>query len=812
MQETAIEDEDGALLRGGTIVSFKAYLELSTSDFTPNAGVVQLRSELQGSGVSLIDTPKSGRKNASDFMLAADMLTFALDVLPPARIFLVSGDRDFAYSLGTLRNRGYEVVLIVPPIGAAPILRASANKVLKWRGDVLKTDGNGRSFQAHNATRTPPSTAAVTTSTPLPIIPAAVATAAAKGTSEPAPAQTTPSQSVPKAAGAIVSPPVVPSTAVTPPQVPTKDAASSPPSKQLDMSDDETEGGPRGYKVLAPLINVLQQYEREGNPRPLRSAAALRLVASDPDVYKRAGATRWAEFAAVATANGLVYLGSDGTPGSEWISLKKPTESSDAKERRLSTTRIAVAANGNVNGASLAKPSALKPSQSSGLAAGLPSRKTPNSDAAASAWTSPPLRQRSPPAESFAPLIEVHRSLKSAGYMRPLASEVEKKLDGLREQGIVDPYAKAGVINWTSYIAAASSAGVARLRETEKTGICTVQIHPKYADLKTTQITAAADRIVDTATSEYDNPKKPSVAKSSAKPSKEGSKKQFPPRNLYTTTYDPKRTDQNVLNGRTFPQEFVLLTMALRDQNAEGRQFSVDHFLHKLLNKLGQKDIRSAADFQAFLRRAIEADIVEIVDGFSDGAKHVRLHSSLVSSNNGTDSSSSSDAEVPKSSAKNQEYLPSKLLAGKTTSPTPAPLPSRSPPAVLPPSTVSEAEALALEVTAKQLWMRKAPIEDQVRFWPLVGTLLQLSRETGQPFISRTRLSGEVPKRYPIKDSSGWTGAWYQAHSVSGFWEYATLAAQKGYISVHNEQDRSNEKLSISSKWFADFQTQLIAN
>ena len=105
--------------------------------------MVELRSELQGSGVSLIDTPRSGMKTASDFMLAVDMLAFAIDIPAPARVFLISGDRDFAYGLGILRNRGYEVVLIVPSTDAASVLLAAANKVLWWGQDVLKvTNGS----------------------------------------------------------------------------------------------------------------------------------------------------------------------------------------------------------------------------------------------------------------------------------------------------------------------------------------------------------------------------------------------------------------------------------------------------------------------------------------------------------------------------------------------------------------------------------------------------------------------------------------------------------------------------------------------
>lgn len=102
VQETTLEDGKGNKIRDANIISFKAYLLVSPTDSLRQA---KMRSELQGSGISLIDTPESGRKNTTDFMLAADMVAFAIDIPPPARIFLISGDRDFAYGLGILRNK-----------------------------------------------------------------------------------------------------------------------------------------------------------------------------------------------------------------------------------------------------------------------------------------------------------------------------------------------------------------------------------------------------------------------------------------------------------------------------------------------------------------------------------------------------------------------------------------------------------------------------------------------------------------------------------------------------------------------------------
>ncbi|CAE6417181.1 unnamed protein product [Rhizoctonia solani] len=179
----------------GSVTQFRAYLELSAPPpTTPSQSVgveagpsdlsrsptspktLTLRSELQSSGVSLIDCPHNSRKNVADSMLACDLVCFALDnptpqipytnylptspysvpntpfpaifpaplPSPKTTIVLISGDRDFAYPLAVLKARKYDVGLIVPPGGAHPALRAQATWVMNWK-DVLEggntTDG-----------------------------------------------------------------------------------------------------------------------------------------------------------------------------------------------------------------------------------------------------------------------------------------------------------------------------------------------------------------------------------------------------------------------------------------------------------------------------------------------------------------------------------------------------------------------------------------------------------------------------------------------------------------------------------------------
>ncbi|XJO78003.1 hypothetical protein BDV3_002506 [Batrachochytrium dendrobatidis] len=127
----AVQNIRKSLRQFGPIVQFRAYLEVRETF------IKSMRSELQSSGCSVIDTPHNGRKDAADKMIMVDMLSYIIDTPAPATIVLISGDRDFLYALAVLQNRGYNVVLIVPNRGASPILRAQASIVLEWRYDIF---------------------------------------------------------------------------------------------------------------------------------------------------------------------------------------------------------------------------------------------------------------------------------------------------------------------------------------------------------------------------------------------------------------------------------------------------------------------------------------------------------------------------------------------------------------------------------------------------------------------------------------------------------------------------------------------------
>ncbi|KIJ69488.1 hypothetical protein HYDPIDRAFT_106117 [Hydnomerulius pinastri MD-312] len=120
----------------GSVTTFKAYLDISSQ--SPKS--VVLRSELQSSGVSMIDCPHNGKKDVVDKMILVDMLAFAVDHSAPATVVLITGDRDYAYAVSTLRLRKYKVVLIVPSSPHIPTcLESQASLAIDWSTAVLRT-------------------------------------------------------------------------------------------------------------------------------------------------------------------------------------------------------------------------------------------------------------------------------------------------------------------------------------------------------------------------------------------------------------------------------------------------------------------------------------------------------------------------------------------------------------------------------------------------------------------------------------------------------------------------------------------------
>ncbi|OJA16616.1 hypothetical protein AZE42_10976 [Rhizopogon vesiculosus] len=121
----------------GRVMAFKTYLDMSTQSQSSRS--ITFRSELQSSGVSMVDCPHNGRKDVVDKMILVDMLAFALDHHDsPATIILITGDRDCAYAMSTLRLRQYTVVLITPSGPNTPqSLQSQASVVIDWNYAIL---------------------------------------------------------------------------------------------------------------------------------------------------------------------------------------------------------------------------------------------------------------------------------------------------------------------------------------------------------------------------------------------------------------------------------------------------------------------------------------------------------------------------------------------------------------------------------------------------------------------------------------------------------------------------------------------------
>ena len=67
------------------------------------------------------------------------MLAFAVDRAAPATIILISGDRDYAYAVSTLKLRKYQVILVVPSPQSSLCLQSQASLVIDWGAAVLRT-------------------------------------------------------------------------------------------------------------------------------------------------------------------------------------------------------------------------------------------------------------------------------------------------------------------------------------------------------------------------------------------------------------------------------------------------------------------------------------------------------------------------------------------------------------------------------------------------------------------------------------------------------------------------------------------------
>ncbi|CCF48145.1 uncharacterized protein UHOR_00816 [Ustilago hordei] len=715
-------------LEQGPIVSFKAYLELSSETQAPNAVQVQLRSELQGCGVSLIDTPKSGRKDVADKMMITDLLAYAIDQPAPATVVLISGDRDFAYPLGILRNRGYSVVLVTPPIGAVPILEASANVVMSWRQDVLgvQTNKDGKPYSSYSKAgpNTPSKNGQYSSFS-----------------NQHASNQPSGGMSIGKPPGAL------------------KHQDRRPSNRTLQLFD--------------PLIKLLEKIKKEGNSKPLRSMVAARLVQLDRRIFVRAGAARWAEYAAVAEAAGIVTLGSSGATGHEWVALK------DCARAAASNPMMPSNSSGSSGTSNRQKPAPYPtPNTSSKESSSIPTKLKP-----------------------FLPLIEICKEQRSQGNPKPLCSFVGTQLAVLARQGVVHAYALAGVSGWREYIAAAEQAGVARSAPTDHEGVFVVELHPKYLSLHTGQVAISAGRIADTATAPT-----PSVDKkmSAVKGFLDFGALKGTPKTESPSKDANARKRRAIVNGHDIPLNFSPLATLLLEQMAEGRNYSTDYFCHSIIGTQRSSvvvpglKVKSAEEFQEHVDAAVAAKFVTTEPGFKPGVRHLRLHPRLVRPGSKTRITDGEDEDSDENAAhSSQPFFRTNLFSFGKSKDKPNPNANLSD-GESQQQKKQDLEALRKEASQVFASLQRStysegytasgpvPADDVIRFRPLIDSLVSLNEEGGA-VVTKTKLSSEVAKRNP---GPGGIGAFYQSLGSTGFSDYLQQAKEKGLVQITDSEGR----------------------
>ncbi|KAJ3107626.1 hypothetical protein HDU97_003620 [Phlyctochytrium planicorne] len=111
-----------------------------------------LRTQLQDSGVVMQDCA-SGKPSAADMAIMVELLKFTYYTKPPFRIYLISGDSDFAKIVHQLDHFGYEVVLIHQSRVPTVLLTAAAESYY-WSDVMDASHGDGFHF-IQSASRAP---------------------------------------------------------------------------------------------------------------------------------------------------------------------------------------------------------------------------------------------------------------------------------------------------------------------------------------------------------------------------------------------------------------------------------------------------------------------------------------------------------------------------------------------------------------------------------------------------------------------------------------------------------------------------------
>lgn len=99
---------------------------------------------LSSTGINLTHIPRGG-KNSADRSLLVDLMCWVSQNPPPAHLFLISGDRDFAGILHRLRMNNYNI-LLASPESAPTVLCSAASIMWHWNSLLKEENLQGKHF------------------------------------------------------------------------------------------------------------------------------------------------------------------------------------------------------------------------------------------------------------------------------------------------------------------------------------------------------------------------------------------------------------------------------------------------------------------------------------------------------------------------------------------------------------------------------------------------------------------------------------------------------------------------------------------
>ncbi|KAF7843262.1 endonuclease or glycosyl hydrolase [Senna tora] len=100
---------------------------------------------LSSTGITLTHIPNGG-KNSADRSLLVDLMYWVSQNPPPAHLFLISGDRDFAGILHRLRMNNYNILLASPEDRSPSVLCSAATIMWHWNTLLKGKDLSGKHF------------------------------------------------------------------------------------------------------------------------------------------------------------------------------------------------------------------------------------------------------------------------------------------------------------------------------------------------------------------------------------------------------------------------------------------------------------------------------------------------------------------------------------------------------------------------------------------------------------------------------------------------------------------------------------------